>query len=271
MTGFGIARGKVGNTHIVVEARSVNHRFCEVNLRFPGRFSRFEPEVVRKIRQYFSRGKFDLFLREEAEDREKKELALVKKSHQFLRKIQKELRLSGEPTLSDLLACRNTFSLGSSSEDSDVLRRPLLRIVDEGMKNLRQMRGREGAQLQRWFVGLIRHLGHLVVSLEKQTNKMGENYRKKIQKQQLLQGEALLKDRGDVTEELVRLKSHLQEFRKQLHHKEPIGRKLEFLAQEMGREINTIGSKSQGIRVTHQAIEFKSALEQIREQVQNVE
>src|SRR4051812_2052537 len=106
MTGFGVARGKIGRSDIVIEARSVNQRFCEVNFRFPGRFTSFEPETTRIIRQRFSRGKFDLFLREESMAKEEIELELARKSHRLLKKIQTELGLKGEVSLTDLLTFR---------------------------------------------------------------------------------------------------------------------------------------------------------------------
>ncbi|MBI3541044.1 MAG: DUF1732 domain-containing protein [Deltaproteobacteria bacterium] len=226
MTGFGVARGKVGRAHIVIEARSVNHRFCEVSLRFPGRFASLEPEVVRRVRERFSRGKFDLFLREEAVGREEEELLLAKRSHHLLQRIQKELGLSG--------------------------------FVKEQKKLLR-----------------------LLTQIEKHSSSRGHEYRLRLKKrmrmtgpvdeQRITQEAAIAAERADVTEETVRLRSHLEEFERLFRLKEPVGRKFDFLVQEMGREVNTIGSKAQGVRVTHEVIEFKSELERTREQIQNIE
>jgi len=280
MTGFGVAQGKVGRFRLVVEARSVNHRFCEVSFRSPGRFAILEPEVVRRVRERFVRGKFDLFLREESIDREQAEVALAKRSYNVLKRIQKELYLPGSVTISDILTCREIFFAHSGHEDMTVLQKPLLELVDRVLNGVGAMRGREGERLQKWFEGRAKHLLKLLQVIEKEALKRGDSYRKKIENRwkgaameegRVLQEAALMAERADVTEEIVRLRSHLHEFEKFARARDPIGRKLDFLAQEMGREINTIGSKSQGVKLAHQVIEFKSELERIREQIQNVE
>ncbi|HEX5036816.1 MAG TPA: YicC/YloC family endoribonuclease [bacterium] len=281
MTGFGVAQGKVGRFRLVVEARSVNHRFCEVSFRSPGRFAILEPEVVRHVRERFSRGKFELFLREESIDREQAEIALARRSFNVLKRIQKELKLPGAVTISDILTSREIFFSHSGHEDVTVLQKPLIDLVDRALQSLGVMRSREGERLQKWFDGRAKHLLRLLLVIEKEALKRGDNYRKKLEDKwkgvgtmeegRVLQEAAMMAERADVTEEIVRLRSHLHEFEKFARAKEPIGRKFDFLAQEMGREINTIGSKSQGVKLAHQVIEFKSELERIREQIQNVE
>lgn len=279
MTGFGVARGKIGVFDILVEARSVNHRFCEVNPRFPGRFAGLEPEVTRRVRQKFSRGKFDIFLREEAIESDEEEIDLAKKSYRILKKIQDILDLQGEVQLGDVLAFREIFR--PSHDDVEKLHPPLLKLIDQAMEGLQQMREREGARLVRWFAGRAKRLIQILNMIERDAVQVGKVYRQRLEKrlrgsgtideQRLIQETALIAERADVTEEIVRLGSHLKEFGRYIGQKEPVGRKIDFLAQEMGREINTIGSKCQGVRITHQVIEFKSELERIKEQIQNVE
>jgi uncharacterized protein (TIGR00255 family) len=280
MTGFGVAQGKVGRFRLVVEARSVNHRFCEVSFRSPGRFAILEPEVVRRVRERFSRGKFELFLREESIDREQTEIELARRSFNVLKRIQKELKISGPVTISDILTSREIFFAHSGHEDVTALQKPLVDLVDRALESLGTMRHREGERLQKWFDGRAKHLLKLLQVIEKEALKRGDNYRKKLEDKwkgvameegRVLQEAALMAERADVTEEIVRLRSHLHEFEKFARAREPIGRKFDFLAQEMGREINTIGSKSQGVKLAHQVIGFKSELERIREQIQNVE
>ena len=284
MTGFGVARGKVGSVPIVVETRSVNHRFCEVNLRFPGRWASLEPEVVRRVRQNFARGKIELFLREESRDQGEQEIELVRKAHRLLRRIQRELSLKGEPSLTDLLTFRGVlFSQRPHQEgvESESLRHSLLKLVEGALAGVQKMRGREGTTLQKWFLQRLKMLRRLLSSIEKNSLRRGPDYRRRLEgrlqgmgkmdEERLVQEAAMMAGRADVTEEIVRLRSHLKECGRFLHLKETIGRKLDFLAQEMGREINTIGSKVQGVRIAHQVIEFKAELERIREQVQNVE
>lgn len=281
MTGFGVAQGKVGRFRLVVEARSVNHRFCEVSFRSPGRFAIFEPEVVRRVRERFARGKLELFLREESVDREQAEIELAKRSYHVLKRIQKELGMSGPVTISDVLTCREIFFAHAGQEDVETLRKPFLDLLDRALSGLKTMRMREGGRLQKWFEDRARHLLKLLHLVEREALKRGDTYRKKLEERfkgagtmeesRVLQEAAIMAERADVTEEIVRLRSHLQEFQRFTRQVEPIGRKFDFLAQEMGREINTIGSKSQGVKLAHQVIEFKSELERIREQIQNVE
>lgn len=281
MTGFGIVRGKIGRSDVVVEARSVNHRYCEVNLRCPGRFAVLESEIGRRVRERFARGKFDLFLREESLDREDVEVVLARKAHRVLKKIRKELGLPGPVTVADILTCREIFFSQTPYEDTGSVRGPLLALFEKALEGLQVMRQREGARLKKWLENRIRHLKKLNASIERQSRKRGDEYRRRLEKrwkgigtieeQRLLQEAALMAERADVTEEIVRLKSHLKEFERFMHQNKPVGRKLDFLAQEMGRETNTIGSKSQGVRIAHQVIQFKSELERIREQIQNVE
>lgn len=281
MTGFGVARGKVGRTHILVEARSVNHRFCEVGLRFPGRFASLEPETTRFIRQRFSRGKFDLFLREEAASREEEEIQLSKKAYHLLRKIHQKLDLDGRITLADLLTFRQIFFSRGPQDETEAMRRPLLKMIGAALSGLQKMREREGRGLQKWLEGRTKRLSALLASIEKQAGRRGKDYRQKLKKkmkevggleeERLMREVAIMADKGDVTEEIVRLRSHLKEFERLLHARESVGRKFDFLAQEMGREINTIGSKAQGVRLAHEVIEFKSELERVREQIQNIE
>lgn len=283
MTGFGIARGKVGRFHIVVEARSVNHRYCEVNLRCPTRYALLEAELTRRVREKFSRGKFDLFLKEEGLDREAVEVDLAKRSHRVLKRIQAELGLKGPVTIADVLTCREAFFSHGIHDDAEAMRRPILRLFDQAFDGLETMREREGAGLCRWIRTRLKTLMRLLASIEVESGKRGGEYRRRleskwqavgIEEQRLLQESAMMAERADVTEEIVRLRSHLKEFDRQIRQvskSQSVGRKLDFLAQEMGREINTIGSKSQGVRIVHQVIEFKSELERVREQIQNVE
>lgn len=283
MTGFGVARGKVGRSHIVVEARSVNHRFCEVSLRFPGRFAGLEPDTTRLVRELFARGKFEMFLREELIESEETEIALAQRAHQVLKKIQKQLNLEGRVTLSDLLTFRGIFFAHAPQEKGiDSTRRPLLHLVQQALSGLLQMRRREGERLQKWFQTRALSLERLLVRIQRHSLRGEKDCRRRlevklknrtplIEEERLAQEAALMAGRADVMEEIVRLRSHLEEFRRLLREKGPVGRRIDFLTQEMGREINTIGSKSQGVRLTHEVIEFKSDLERIKEQIQNVE
>ena len=285
MTGFGVARGKVGASSVVVEVRSVNHRYCEVNFRIPGKLASLEPEISRRIRKKFARGKIDLFLREESVSKEEEEILLAKKAYASLQRLQKVLNIPGEITLSDFLTFRYHFlsssghPQGKPTGEGDL--RPLWDLIESALEGLESMREGEGARLQKWFFQRMKKLHRLLKSIEGHGLRKTKDYKARLKKkfdgvvpledQRLTQEAALMADRTDVTEEVVRLKSHLKELEKFVGEKGAVGRKLDFLVQEMGREINTIGSKSQGIRISHDVIEFKSELERVREQIQNIE
>ncbi len=278
MTGFGRAKGKAGSVHFSVEARSVNHRFLEVNVRLPGRLAFLEPEVAKRVRERFQRGKFDVFIRDEVVDRERREIDLMKKTHSILQKIRKELKIREEVTLSHVLSARGSLIPSSEGAQTEPLRAPLLKTVAQALDGLDRMRSSEGGRLQNWFVRSLRRMETLVKTVDQTSRHRGDTYRKRLKKKwsalgpdRVLQESAMMQERADVTEEIVRFRSHIQEFKKWVASSASNGRKLDFLAQEMGREINTIGSKSQEVRISRSVIELKSDLEKVREQVQNVE
>lgn len=289
MTGFGVARGRMGRVQFVVEAKSLNHRFCEVNLRSPVRFSSLEPEITRLVRRKFSRGRFDLSLREEASAREEREVSLAREAYRLLRKIRRELPIEGEITLGDLIRFRGLLTHASLSGEDPVeaSRQPLIRLISQALDALQRMRGREGKNIRRWLSRKVGRLMALLNFIEKDCCRRAADYRQKLQKKlrglgeldetRIVQESALMAERDDVTEEIVRLRSHLKEFARFMGLRrpgkpgEPVGRKFDFLAQEMGREINTIGSKAGGVRLAHKVVEFKAELERVREQIQNIE
>lgn len=279
MTGFGSSRGRAGEVELFVEARSVNHRYLEVNCRFPHRFASWEGEVTKLVRQLFQRGKFDLFVREGA--KENQEVALARESYRILAQIRKTLRLKQEISIGDLLDFREIYYSRYARDHLDKLKGPFLVLMRGSLKKLDQMRHREGGHLGKWFRSRLTHLHRLLNSIEREMKLTVAHHKQKAEQkmkalgvegqERFVQEAGILSDKGDVTEEIVRLRSHMKEFLRVVQSAGTIGRKLDFLAQEMGREINTIGSKSQGVRLTHQVVDFKSELEKIREQVQNIE
>lgn len=270
MTGYGSYRARAGRTRLTVEARSVNHRFCETSIRMPGRLSLLEQELATLVRRRFSRGKFDLFVKEESADRDEVEIRTARASYRLLRRIQKSLGLNGKVGLQEIVAFRGLVGPASREFESfNVLKTGLIKATDRALENLEKMRGREGTALHRWFQGRLCRLDRLVRFLEREAvSRQGQKIRRAGL---LVEPSTDPIHRSDVTEELVRLKSHLRQFHKALAAREAVGKKLDFLAQEMVREINTLGSKVDGVRAIHHVIRFKTELEKIREQIQNVE
>ncbi|MBI2083241.1 MAG: YicC family protein [Deltaproteobacteria bacterium] len=282
MTGHGSAKGRVGLSHIKAEIRSVNHRYLETNIRLPGRFALLEQDVATAIRRRCSRGKFDVFIKEESVDRDRLEKELAKRCYQLLSQIQKELGLSGKIGLSEVLAFRSLYAQQPlAQEDHGEARKKLLQVVQQALEGLEKMRAREGKNLIQWFRHRLSRLNFLVNQLERDARRSQGEQEKRlavrmkqmgtVPSERVVGEAASIAQRSDVTEEIVRLRSHLHQFHETLRTTEPIGRKLDFLAQEIFREINTIGSKIQGATAVHRVIEFKAEVEKIREQIQNVE
>jgi uncharacterized protein (TIGR00255 family) len=286
MTGFGIAHGKVKKGKFRIEARSVNHRFCEVNVRMPPRFLVYEYDLQTLVRKNFSRGKIDVFVREEGNGNGTEyslDLDKMEELYKRAKQAKKSLGLSGEIGIADLLAQKECYS-SVIVDDTDLIWAKMSPLVQQALTKLQEMRFQEGKSLQKWFRSQINLLKKHIQQVEVLAKQSSSEYRKRLQKkiddlmikdsipeERLALEVVLVADRADVTEEIVRFKSHLAQLAGLVSAKGPVGRKLDFILQEMFREINTVGSKSQNTQITKHVIDIKSDLEKIREQVQNVE
>ncbi|HYS10116.1 MAG TPA: YicC/YloC family endoribonuclease [Myxococcales bacterium] len=288
MTGFGAGRGEAGGEAISVELRSVNGKFCEVKPRLPRELASLEPELVKTIKGRVSRGVIEAFVRREASGARGSvphvDLALAAAYAKSFRELKDSLGLAGEPTVQDLAAMEGVISLGEAAPDLERASEALQAALGAGIDALDQMRRREGE-------ALARDLSARLDTIEKGAREVArlaplqvESVRDRLSTRiaelsrgvpldpaRLAQEVALFADRTDVAEELTRLASHLAQARGLVSSQAPAGRKLEFLVQELNREINTIGSKSQHAGIAATVVELKAELERIREQVQNVE
>ncbi|MBI2501573.1 MAG: YicC family protein [Deltaproteobacteria bacterium] len=283
MTGYGSSRGAAGEAVYSVEVKSVNHRFCEVSIRLPGKIALLEQDIIERVKRRFQRGKIDLYIKEEIVSRERSAFEALKRSYRLLKRFQKELHLNGPIQVADLVAFygqTSSFSSGGGEETAR-LRVPLGRVVDEALGRLRKMRKREGEHLRKWFSAKLLVLRRSLSAIEKEAGFNQHRHRMKVAQrlkdittlpdEKIAEGAAIAANRADVTEEIVRLESHLAQFQSALRSSGVKGRRLDFLMQEMGREINTLGSKVVGPKLIHRVIDFKTELERIKEQVQNVE
>jgi uncharacterized protein (TIGR00255 family) len=288
MTGFGAGRGEAGGEAVSVELRAVNGKFCEVKPRLPRELSALEPELVKTIKSRVSRGVIDAFVRRESGgprgSSPRVDLALAAEYAKALRELKDALGLAGEATVQDIAAMEGVLSLGESAADLESAGAALQQALSAAIEALDQMRRREGE-------ALARDLGARLDTIEKAAAEVGrlaplqvEALRDRLTARiaeitrggpldpaRLAQEVALFADRTDVAEELTRLSSHLAQARGLIASQAPAGRKLEFLVQELNREINTIGSKSQHAGIASTVVDLKAELERIREQVQNVE
>jgi uncharacterized protein (TIGR00255 family) len=288
MTGFGAGRGEAGGEAISVELRAVNGKFCEVKPRLPRELSSLEPELAKTIKGRISRGVVEAFVRREAGGVRgsvpRADLALAAAYAKAFRELKDSLGLAGEPTVQDLAAMEGVISLGESAPEPEAAAAALQQALSAAIDALDQMRRREGEALARDLsarldtiekgAGEVARLAPLQVDAvrDRLSARIAELSRGiPLDPARLAQEVALFADRTDVAEELTRLASHLAQARGLISSQAPAGRKLEFLVQELNREINTIGSKSQHAGIAATVVELKAELERIREQVQNVE
>jgi len=288
MTGFGrgetAGRGRV----YTVEVQSVNHRFLEARCRLPKRLAGLEPRFQRAVQQEFARGHFEVSVQEKDLDGRtrilKIDLALARQYVESLRTLQQEMHLPGQVTLELLAGQRELISVEESEETLEEVWAELEPALLAALEALATMRRQEGAALTQ---ALRRHLDEIEGVLSRilgRTSDLVTAHRNRLRERvaELLDGRlpdplrleqevALLAERGDVAEECDRLRSHLAQFRETLDQAGPQGRRLDFLLQEMNREANTIGSKAADASLAQDVVELKTAIERLREQVQNIE
>jgi uncharacterized protein (TIGR00255 family) len=288
MTGYGRAEAVVGGEKIVVEVKSTNHRYCDICLRISPKCSPFESEIRRLVLSRLSRGRIDLFIQCESANEEglslDLNLPLARRYYLLLKELKENLQLPGEITLAAVLTQKEVISPSLTTQgptyEWEVLRDPLSSALDE----LIAMRKTEGELLRDDFLSRLEKIEHLLDRIESISHSALPVYHRnlkekilglcedrEIDESRLAQEVAYLVEKSDTTEELLRVQSHLHQFKDWLASEDAVGRKLDFLLQEMHREVNTIGSKACQAEISLKVVEIKNELEKIREQVQNVE
>ncbi|CAH8769847.1 YicC/YloC family endoribonuclease [Paenibacillus dendritiformis] len=290
MTGYGQSVRSVGGYKITIEAKSVNHRYCEIMLRMPREWTSCEEPLRRLVQQSIKRGRVDVFINREREGEAKTAVAIneqtVKAYMEAGRLLRDQYGVSGEMTVNDWLRLPDVFTI---QEEQPLSEEELLRELESGlaeaMDGLCQMRVMEGNHLAQDMKERLNRLESLHADISARAPLVVAEYRAKLQQriEQLLDAEssldeykfgmevALFADRSNIDEELTRLQSHFNQFRQLLDSTEPIGRKLDFLIQEMNREVNTIGSKANHLEIINHVVDMKAELEKIREQAANME
>jgi uncharacterized protein (TIGR00255 family) len=285
MTGFATVRGRVGERQLLLEVKSVNHRFCEINARLPGKYSAWELPIQKAVRKKFNRGRIDIFLKEESGvGLSKIDHSQFKKAHQELKRLCRELKLLDDISLESVLHFKQNYFRNEERFDATSEWASFEPLFEKLLDRLAKMRKQEGQQLVKWFRQKLPEMQQLLIQLKKQVRTQSKLQEKKLKSklEELGFGKieedtriateiAILADKLDVTEEIVRLEAHLKAFREILNEGELVGRKIDFLMQEVGREVNTIASKSQSSNIASCAVQFKTEVEKIREQAGNVE
>ncbi len=288
MTGFGRREGAYQKTALVVEIRSVNHRFLDVAVRVPRAFSDLEDRFKKAVHQCCRRGRVDVTLsfyggrngiRAVTLDH-----ALAEQYYRKLGELKKSLKVGGKIDVALLAGFREIVSVSESVEPDPQLSRLAMRLLTQALKDLDRMKCREGTALSKAIQQHLDAIHRTKALVSAKAPALAEEafQRTKVRIEKLMGGElpdparlhqelAAFADRYDITEELVRLDSHMIQFERTLKSQEAVGKTLDFLLQELGREVNTIGSKANDVEITNHVVQMKAELEKIREQVQNVE
>ena len=289
MTGFSRYENQNEDLTCKVEIRSVNNRFIDINTRLPKSLAPLELPLKKMVKSKCARGSFDISIAIEKNGDSQANLevapnlSLATEYLNAFKNIQEGLGLKGEIDINTILSQRDVVKpeLKKVEDSSEEI---VLQTVDKTLTDLVKMREEEGKNLEKDIlnqISSIKALGKLIstkqsITVQEFQDKLKEKIQSlttgiEIDPARIAQESALLADRCDVTEELVRLKSHLDQFNKLVASHEPQGRKLEFLTQEINREVNTMGSKTIDLEVSKAVIEMKSCLEKIREQLANIE
>jgi uncharacterized protein (TIGR00255 family) len=288
MTGFGRAEGATTLGKVVVESRSVNHRYCDINIKLPKRLSLFENRVKEIVRSQVSRGRIDVSLRLDGVGEERVQLSvdldLAEQYYRVLCDLKERLQLKDEVTLALLAGAKDLITAKEESGDIEPYWQEVLPILKQSFKNMDDMKRLEGESLTKDLQQRLEHIAQqLQIIKQKFPSRLKATFTRLHDRlRSLLEGMetdplrfqqevGFLAERMDITEEIVRGESHLAQFGTLLGGNEPVGRKMDFLLQEINREINTVSAKANDAEISQNVVEIKSELEKIREQVQNIE
>ena len=288
MTGYGRARETRGNRDITVELRSVNNRYLDCTVKMPRAYIFAEDAVKARVQKAISRGKVDVFVSIDATGADEAAVAvnegLAKGYFDALQKINSLLSLTGEVSAATIAKFPDVLTVTKAEEDLESIGVDICAVLDEALKNYNAMRATEGEKLAIDIGGRLDTIEALTGKVEQRSPETVREYREKLtaRMQEVLQSTtidearilteaAIYADKIAVDEETVRLRSHVAQLRDMLKSNDPMGRKMDFLIQEVNRESNTIGSKCNDIDIARDVVALKAEVEKIREQVQNIE
>lgn len=288
MTGYGRVQQTVRGYRILLEIKAVNHRFFEFSARVPRLYGYLEEKLRTHVQRFLTRGKVEAVLTVEPENGAQTSVMLnarLAESYiEALRELQARFGLRDDLSVSTVARYTDLFAVEKAPEDEEDVWEAVREAADAALGGLVRMREAEGARLQADITARAQHIRSLVEQVEQRSPQTVAEYRAKLtarmrdvladarlDENRILLEAAVYADKVSVAEETVRLKSHLTQFAAMLESGEPVGRKLDFLMQEMNREANTIGSKATDVEIARVVVEIKAELEKIREQIQNIE
>ncbi|MBT2687974.1 YicC family protein [Bacillus sp. ISL-47] len=288
MTGFGRSKKDSGQFSITVEIKTVNHRFSEFHMRMPRQLMHMEDKIKKKLGEHIGRGRIEVYVTIEGEGLASRKVnvdwELLDEYYQYITAIKTKYDIQNDLSIEDIIR-EELIGIEEKEKEAgnEELSQHVLSAAEEACLHLTQMRQAEGLELEkdvRCHLGL---LSQRVILLRELSPKVVQLYQERLEKRikdyldgqidesRILTEVAVFADKADINEELARLQSHISQFEKTLQLTEPVGRKLDFLLQEMNREANTIGSKANDAAIAAEVVEIKSLLEKMKEQIQNIE
>lgn len=288
MTGFGRCEITTDEYKISVEMKAVNHRYLDLSIKMPKKFNYFEAAIRAQLKEYIQRGKVDLFISYEDYTEEKMSLkynrTLASEYMNYFRQMADELDIPNDATVLRVARLPEVFTMEQAQDDDEHMWQIIRQAIGEAAEKFVETRTQEGEHLKQDLFGKLDYMVTLVDRIEARSPKILEEYRAKLEDKvkELLSGTnidegriasevVIYTDKICTDEETVRLKSHIEATRRELESGGSVGRKLDFIAQEMNREANTILSKANDLEVSDCAIALKTEIEKVREQIQNIE
>ena len=288
MTGFGRCEAVTDECKISVEIKAVNHRYLDLSIKMPKKFNYFEAAMRTLLKDYIQRGKVDVFITYEDYTEDQVSLkynsTLAAEYMKNFEKMAEQFGLEDDVTVSMLSRCPEVLTMEQVPEDEEHMWAMLQEVLKGAAENFVDTRLREGENLKNDLIGKLDHMLSMVDFIEERSPKILEEYRQRLgdKVRELLQNSTIdesriltevtvFADKICVDEETVRLRSHIEGMKKELLAGGSVGRKLDFIAQEMNRESNTILSKSNDLEISDQGILLKTEIEKVREQIQNIE
>ena len=284
MTGYGRATREMDGRELTIELKSVNHRFLDVNFRMPRSFMFLEDEARRQIGSFLSRGHVDVYVTYRNSRSDARTVTLDRPlMDAYIKALDGIDGLRDDRTLMNVARFPDVLTVTEADEDQEALKELMTETIRAALETLCEMRIREGGEIKKDLTSHVDQIERITLAIEKRYPEtvaehtarlraaieelVGQN----VDETRLLTEVAIMADRSAIDEETVRLKSHISQLREVFAMEEPIGRRVDFIVQELNREVNTISSKSQDIPITNLAVEGKAVIEKLREQIQNIE
>lgn len=289
MTGFGQGKRVTDDYTVTVDIRTVNHRFLDFHIRIPQTYMALETKIKNLIKEHVSRGRVDCFVTVQLFNNYNRKLQidwdLIDEYYRFLQEVQDKYQFKEEIQITHLLDKDELVQIAEIEEENDEIGKIILEVTKEAVIQLADMRKTEGDRLKNDLVSFITTLERQIDEVRTLAPRASKEYEEKLAKKlaeytagvidevRLMTEVAIFAEKVDIQEEITRLDSHIDQFQQLLNSQmeEPMGRKMDFLIQEMNREVNTIGAKTSDVAISRYVVEMKSVLEKMKEQVQNIE